>query len=52
MRLGSIINELNRVIIAEDGEIIVSSILPRTDHMAKVNEMNSLLHTMTEMTAE
>ena len=40
-RLGSIISELNRVLLAEDCEII----LPRGEHRDKDNETNNLLHT-------
>ena len=42
-RIQNIINGLRNNILAEDGEIIIASLLPRTDYMNEVKLMNDFI---------
>ena len=45
-RINNIITAIGSNILNEDGEIIISSILPRADHMDKVKRFNDFLITI------
>ena len=45
-RMNNIITAISSNILSEDGEIIISSILPRADHMDKVKRFNDFLITI------
>ena len=40
VRMNYIINTISSNILKEDGEVIISLILPRTDHMENVKRLN------------